>query len=437
MRKIYPAFTYGDGPRAGCWWDETVDIPDFPKAQCELRTDVVVVGGGFTGVSAALHLAETGADVVLVEASRMAWGASGRNGGFCCLGGARTTDTALDREFGREGRQDWYAAEVAAVDLVDDLLQTHGIDADRHSQGETLLAHNAKNLPELESYARKVEENYGLTPRMTTAEDLPGEGLSGPFHGAVTVPKGFALNPRKYLAGLIRAATARGVRLFEHSPAVDIASGQVKTPSGTIKADTVIVATNGYSSEDVPDWLAGRYMPTQSTIVVTRPLTGEELQSAGWTSYQMVYDTRNLLHYFRLMPDNRMLFGMRGGLLSSPASEARAQARVHRDFEQMFPMWAHVERPNSWSGLVCLARDGLPFTGEVPGQPGVFAGMCYHGNGVAMGSYTGKLLAELAQGQTPDLYPAAMQRPLPRFPLGRGRRALMPFVYAGLALGDL
>ena len=436
MRRIYPEFAYGDGPRSGCWWDETVDIPGFSVLEGDIKADVVVVGGGFTGVSAALHLAQAGVDVALVEASRLAWGASGRNGGFCCLGGARTEDAELDRRFGKEGRLEWYAAEKAAVDLVHRLLTDLHIDADVHSEGETLLAHHEKKVPYLDAYARSVEENYGVSPRVLDVRDLPEEGLSGPFHGAVTVPVGFALNPRKYLGGMIAAATGLGVRFYEHSAATEVSSGRVKTARGAVRADKVIVATNGYSSEDTPAWLAGRYMPTQSTIVVTRPLTGEELQAAGWTSYQMVYDTRNLLHYFRLMPDNRMLFGMRGGLLSSPQAEAKAQARVHRDFERMFPMWAHVERPNSWSGLVCLARDGLPFAGEIPGQSGVLAGMCYHGNGVAMGSFTGQVLARLAQGEQPELYPAAMQSPLPKFPLGRGRRALMPFVYAGLALGD-
>ena len=137
------------------------------------------------------------------------------------------------------------------------------------------------------------------------------------------------------------------------------------------------------------------------------------------------------------MPDNRMLFGVRGGLLSTPGSEARALRRARADFEAMFPVWRHVETPHGWSGMVCIARNRMPFVGEVPGQSGIFAGLCYHGNGVAMASYSGALLAELVQGKTPrHPYPAPMRAPLAKFELGRFRRAVMPFAYAGFALSD-
>jgi glycine/D-amino acid oxidase-like deaminating enzyme len=201
-----------------------------------------------------------------------------------------------------------------------------------------------------------------------------------------------------------------------------------------VNAEQVIIATNGYSSDDLPDWLAGRYIPAQSNIIVTRPMSENELGAQGWTTLQASYDSRNLLHYFRLMPDRRFLFGMRGGLTSNPGAEARARARVRRDFETMFPAWAHVETPFRWSGMVCLARNGTPFAGPVPGRPGMFAGLAYHGNGVAMGSYTGKLLSGLLLGRN-DV-PPPMQMPMSRFPLGRARRALLPPVYLAKGLMD-
>ena len=178
-------------------------------------------------------------------------------------------------------------------------------------------------------------------------------------------------------------------------------------------------------------------MPAQSSVIVTRPLTEKELQAAGWTSRQMVYDTRNLLHYFRLMPDNRMLFGMRGGLMTGPRADARAVWRVRRDFDAMFPAWRDVDAPYSWSGMVCIARDQMPFVGPVPGQRGLFASFCYHGNGVAMASYAGALIARTIQGKNVDSpYPKAMQRPLAKFELDRLRRVLMPAAYLGFAWAD-
>ncbi len=436
MRRIFSDYAYGDGPRDGCWWDETCDMPEFGALQGDLRCDVVVIGGGFTGLSAALHLAQGGASVVLLEAQRIGWGASGRNGGFCCLGGAKASDAFLDRSFGRAGRLEWHRAEMAAVKLVDNLIAEHGLEVDRHSHGETVLAHRARDVAGLQSQVASVVENYGVEPTVLSKDQLAAHGLNGPFHGALTTPIGFALNPRKYLRGLLRVAVASGVRVFERTEVAGIEGGLAKTALGQVKADKIILATNGYSSEDVPRWMAGRYMPSQSTVLVTRPLTESEVQAQGWSSDQMAYDTRHLLHYFRLMPDRRFLIGMRGGLLSSARAEAQARSSLHRDFRQMFPAWGEVDVTHTWSGFVCLARRLTPFVGPVPGSPHVLAGFGFHGNGVAMGTYAGRVLADLAQDYSPDLYPAVMQRPAAQFPFGRFRRAVLPPVYAALRLSD-
>ncbi len=441
MKRIYGDFAYSDAPRAGCWWDGTTERPARTPLSGNLSCDVAIIGGGFTGLSAALHLAEAGLSVVLLEARFLGWGASGRNGGFCCLGGGMLEDAALDRAFGVDGRREWRQTEVAAVSLVEDLIARHGLEVDRHSEGETQLAHRPKAFEEMRAEVDRLAENYGVTPRLTAPEELAEAGMKAGFAGALTLPIGFALNPRKYLDGLARAAEASGARLFEETPVVGLTRRSegfdLTTRRGTLRAERVIVGTNGYSAEDLPPWFAARYMPTQSSVIVTRPLTEAELSAQGWTSHQASYDTRHLLHYFRLMPDRRMLFGVRGGLLSSPASERRAIARARTDFEAIFPAWRHVETPHAWSGMVCIARDRMPFVGEVPDQPGLFASLCYHGNGVAMASYGGALLADLVQGKSPArAYPAAMQRPLRPFELGRYRRLVMPLAYAGFALKD-
>jgi glycine/D-amino acid oxidase-like deaminating enzyme len=437
MKQIFSDFAYGDGPRDGCWWDETCTLPQHPVLQGQLACDVAIIGGGFTGLSAALHLARAGASVILVEAQQIGWGSSGRNGGFCCLGGGKASDAMLDRKFGRDGRLEWRGAEHAAVDLVGHLVSSLDLDVDRHSTGETLVAHRARDVAEFEQHAISIAENYGVTPEIISRDQLAERGMAGPFHGAMTTPIGFGLNPRKYLHGLVAAALDAGVRLFECSAVTGIAEQVIKTKAGAVRAERIILATNGYSSEDLPEWMAARYMPAQSTVLVTRPLTKAEVAAQGWSTDQMAYDTRNLLHYFRLLPDRRFLFGMRGGLRASPGTEAQARAAVVRDFRQMFPAWSDVDVSHSWSGLVCLARNQLPFVGPVPGQAHLLAGFAYHGNGVAMGTFAGHLLADLALGKTPALYPAAMRAPAARFPLGTMRRAIMPPLYASLYLRDL
>ncbi len=439
MRRIFSGYAYGPGPRSNCWWDETIAAPDWPVLEGETFADVAIIGGGFTGVSAALHLAEGGVSVVLLEAETPGWGASGRNGGFCCLGGSKLSSGAMRRVFGKPAADAYDASEAAAVDLVDQLLKTHGISADTHSRGETQLAHNEKAVRRLSAIAEEMRK-AGEEQEFLSRHQLADHGLNGRFHAALTTPVGFALNPRKYLFGLAAAAAKAGARLYQRSPARSIrhaSSGYVlETNNGPLKASKVIIATNGYSSEDLPDWLAGRYLPAQSTVMVTRPLTETELQAQGWFSHQMAYDTRNLLHYFRLMPDNRFLFGMRGGLLSAPRAEAGIRRKLRQDFEAMFPEWHQVETTHCWSGMVCLSRNLVPFIGPVPDHPGLFAGLCYHGNGVAMGSYAGRLLSYLVQHIQPELPYSPAVHKLPRFPFGRARRLLMPPAYALLGLMD-
>ncbi len=433
MKRIFPDYTYGDGPRQGCWWDETIAAPDWPEQQGDLQVDVAIIGGGFTGASAALHLADAAVSVAVCEAETPGWGASGRNGGFCCLGGSKLSYKAMCRRYGEASAQAYSEAEGDAVQLVESLLDRYGIDVDQHSKGETQLAHSRRAM---EALRRNAEEN-GI---LHEAADLPGLGLNGPFYGGYTTPVGFGLNPRKYLFGLTQAGQAQGAVFFQNSPVLSVektASGfAVQTPKGQIRADKVLACTNGYSSEDIPSWKSARYMPAQSTVLVTRPLTPDEKVAQGWTSDQMSYDTRNLLHYFRLMPDGRFLFGMRGGLLSSPKAEAAIRTQVQRDFKRMFPAWSEVDVTHIWSGMVCMSRDLVPFVGPVPGQAGMFAGFAYHGNGVAMGTYSGRALARLALGQTSGL-PKVMSETARRFPLGRWRRALMPPAYAAMGLADL
>ncbi|UWQ37386.1 FAD-binding oxidoreductase [Leisingera aquaemixtae] len=439
MRRIFSDYAYGPGPRSNCWWDETIAAPDWPVLQGEASAEVAIIGGGFTGVSAALHLAESGVSVAVLEAETPGWGASGRNGGFCCLGGSKLSGPAMRRMFGKPAAESYEAGEEAAVHLVRDLLQTHGIDADTHSDGETQLAHNEKAARRLRAQAEAMRAAGG-EPDFLTRSQLAQNGLNGSFHAALTTPVGFALNPRKYLFGLAGAAQNAGASLYQHSAARSVRQDRggyrLETKQGVLRAAKVIIATNGYSSEDLPGWLAGRYMPAQSTVMVTRPLTKAELQAQGWASHQMAYDTRNLLHYFRLMPDKRFLFGMRGGLLASPRAETAIRHKLRQDFEAMFPAWHTVETTHCWSGMVCLSRNLVPFVGAVPEMPGIYAGLCYHGNGVAMGSYAGRLLSDLVQDRTPDLPYSPVMQNMPRFPFGRARRILMPPAYALLGLMD-
>ena len=439
MRRIYEPAAYG--PQGACFWADTVTGPDWP-AFGGGTAEVAVIGGGFTGLSAALSLAEAGIGFTLLEAEHPGWGASGRNGGFCCLGGAKLSSDALRRRFGEDGLRDWRRTERAAVDTVDALMAQHGIEADRHSEGETLLAHSRRAWRALQDSAGQVRAEYGVTPRLTAPEALQDEGLGGFWHGAMTTPLGFALNPRKYHRGLAGAAARAGAVLHGRSPVTALrregGGWLLETPRGSLRAGRVVLATNGYSSEDLPAWLRGRYLPVQSSVIVTRPLSAAEQAAQGWTSGQMAYDSRFLLHYFRLMPDGRFLFGMRGGLRATPRAQAAISGRIRADFARLFPAWRDVEITHEWAGLVCLMTGLTPFVGPVPDHPGLFAAMGFHGNGVAMGTHAGRLVASVLRGAVPEgSWPQAMRAVPGRFPLGRYRRALLGPAYLAAGLLDL
>jgi len=164
--------------------------------------------------------------------------------------------------------------------------------------------------------------------------------------------------------------------------------------------------------------------------LVTRPLRADEIAAQGWSSHQMCYDDRFFLHYFRLMPNNQFLFGMRGGLFSSARSDCAMYQKMRKHFETMFPAWAHVETPHYWTGLLSISSDLTPYAGPIPEMPDAYTAMSYHGNGVSMGSYAGAVLADHILGKSDLLHPHVMRRRPAKFMLGHYRRAQLWPVYA-------
>ena len=424
----------------GSYWEESVGpvVPDpeleTPKGEA-LAVDVAIVGAGYTGLNAALRAAELGASVAVLERHQAGYGASGRNGGFCCIGGSKRSPEDLVATYGEHEAQRFVALQVDAITHVARLLDKHVISADQTGSGELVLAHKPSALKALRSESAFVNARFGLGSQMLTPSDLAAQGLSASgVHGGMFTPHGFGLNPLKYVRGLARALREADQSIFGNSPVLDIVPDagrwRVETPKGRLLARRVILAGNGYLNEDLLPWLEGRLLPVLSNVMVTRVLTQEERLSQGWTSPVMSSDSRTLLHYFRLLPDGRMLFGMRGGIFGSVREATRLRQLIRSDFETLFPALAHVETTHYWSGRVCLALDLNPYVGGVPGYPGVFAALAYHGNGVAMGSKAGALAAELALDETPPWQvPQVLRGPLRSFPLAPLRRHYLQAAY--------
>lgn len=436
MKRIYEPAAYAAD--SGRYWAQTGLPSAWARVSGDLGVDIAVIGGGFTGLNAAVTLAQGGAKTAVFEAMSPAWGASGRNGGFCCIGGSKLPNATIKARFGDAAAADWFATQRRSVDQVRALLDQHAIKVDAHSSGETQLAHSARAWTAMQAEAAETEQDYGVRPELIAPQDLGAQGMAGPWFGAMTLPLGFALNPQKYHDGLAGLATQSGAELYQDATVTGLRHQnhrwKITVQDHEVTAKKVVLATNGYSSDDLPDWLRARYLPVQSSIILTRVLTPAEQQAAGWWSSQMAYDSRNLLHYFRLLPDGRFLFGMRGGLSASRRSQTGISRKIRADFHRMFPAWAGVDITHEWSGLICLMPGLMPFVGPVPDHPGLFAAMGFHGNGVAMGSYSGHLLAEHILHSRP--LPTALSHAPSRFPLGQFRRSLLAPAYLMAGLLD-
>lgn len=440
MRRLYEDAAYDTTRWPDSHWRTTATADPCPQIDGRGEAEVAVIGAGYGGLSAALALAEAGVATAVLEAGQPGWGASGRNGGFCSMGGTKISDAELVRKFGHDEARAFRAFQKAAVIHVAGTLEGRGIDAEKGPDGSVCLAHSERAWQRMQAAAEARETLFGEAPRLLSREALADAGMALPLaHGASVEPVGFPLNPMKYVLGLADAARKAGVQVYGDSPVTAILREEgrwrVETPTGSLLVDKVLVATNAYSSEDLPPWIEGRTLPVASNIMVTRPLTEAERAAQGWTSQIMAHDSRTLLHYFRLLPDGRFLLGMRGGLSADPAEEAQVRARVRRNFQAMFPAWAGVETEREWTGLVCLTGSFTPYAGPVPGTEGLYAAFGWHGSGVSMASLAGHEVGRMMAGAEVTL-PGPLARPPARFPIPFLRIPFMRLTYLLAGFSD-
>ncbi len=381
------------------WLDTAPAFEAGAEGPLEGRCDVAVVGGGFTGLSAALALAKRGASVVVLEADRVGAAASGRNGGHCNNGLAHGVADLVER-LGFERTRALYRAYDRAVDAVETLVAEEEIDCSFIRSGKIRLAskpHHYRRLArDHEVLSRGIDDDTEMVP----AADLGREVRSASFHGGLLQRRSAMLHVGRFGRGLAEAAVRRGVRIFEGAAVTALsqpAAGRhlLSTARGTLEADQVLVATGAYTTGPF-GYFRRRVIPLGSFVVATEPLGSsgvEEIMPGRRTAVT----TRHIGNYFRISPDDRLIFGGRARFALSSSQSDRASGRIlERQLRRVFPQLGQVRIDYCWGGLIDVTADRLPRAGE---HEGLFYAMGYSGHGVQMSVLMGQSMAEVMAGR--------------------------------------
>ncbi len=399
------------------WTDTAAPKPDTLPLKGDARAAVAIIGAGYTGLSAALHLAQSGIDACVLETHEPGWGASGRNGGQVIPVHKYDPPELIDI-FGAESGRKLIDFIGTAPDLVFNLIEKHGITCDAVRKGWIQPAHNEPMIGTLKKRA-EIWASYGapieFLDKAAVSERI---GTSAYLWGWLDKRAG-GVNPLGYSRGLARAAMAAGARIHGDTPVTRISgregSFEIHTPSGKVVAEKVVVATNGYTGDLIPQ-LRKTIIAPNSFQVATKPLPSGVRQTI-LPGGEVSSDSRRLLNYFRVDASGRLLMGGRGRF-HEPSSTALF-AHLERAARRTFPQLGPLEFEYHWFGRVALTQDYHPHI-HIP-QPGIVTALGYIGRGVALATATGRALAQyLAGAHADDLpYPVTPIKPIPFHQLKR------------------
>lgn len=399
-----------------------------PELNGAHKADICVIGAGYTGLSAALHLAQRGYSVMVLEAHRVGFGASGRNGGQVGPG-QRIEQDQIEAMFGPEVARKLWDIGLEARDLVVDLISRHDMDC-RFRPGVLHADWRARDLPHAHAYAEKLARDYGYDQNEALDRAGVQEIVKAPaYQGGVLDHGAGHVHPLRYAFGLARAAQAAGAQIFENALVVDIAQGQkarVQTEHGHVEADHVILAANGYLGGLVPK-VAARVMPINNFIIATEPLPAGTVL----TRDVAVADSKFVINYFRQSEDGRLLFG---GGESYGYRFPDIIRTVRKPMLQVFPQLQDTRIDYAWGGTLAITMTRLPCFMRV--APNILSASGYSGHGVALATLAGKIMAEAVAGQA-ERFDLMAGLKLPRFPGGRALRSpLLVLAMTWFALRD-
>lgn len=402
---------------------------DYPALQEALQADVCVLGGGFTGLSSALHLAEAGFKVVLLEAGRIGFGASGRNGGQIVNSYSRDVDH-ITAKYGQAAGDAMAAMMFEGGDIIRHLIQAYQIDCD-HVQGGAFVALNSKQMHHLEAHQQLWQKHGNQRLELLDREELAKIVSSNRYVGGLTDGMSGHIQPLKLAQGEARVITSLGGRIFEQSPVVSVQRGEklsIQTPAGKVSARFMVVAANAYLSHVLPE-LGKRNMPCGTQIITTEVL-GEDRCRALLPANYCVEDCNYLLDYYRTTADHRLLYG--GGVVYGARDPADIERLIRPKMEATFPQLRGVKIDFAWTGNFLLTLSRLPEFGRLDNN--IYYMQGYSGHGVTCTHLAGKVVAEALSGQAQRFDVFAK---LPHLPLLGGRALQIPFTALGAAYYNL
>jgi len=411
------------------YYEATVSRPlaDDPMLEGSLDADVCVIGAGFSGLSVALECRARGLSVVVLDAHRPGWGASGRNGGQMLAGFAK--DEIIEKQLGLEGARDAWALSVDAVNLVRERIARYAIDCD-FTPGFMTVATKAKRVPDLRVWMDSVTKRWSyphlswvdageMRERIASERYLAGvyDALSGHLH------------PLKYCLGLADAARREGAQLFAHSPVLEVVRGArpvVRTATGEVRCRFVAACGNATLGNVLPAAVAARIAPIASYIVATEPL-GKERADALIKDRIAICDNNFFLDYFRISADHRVLFG--GRACSAAASPAQLAGDIRKRMVAVFPQLANATIDYAWGGFVDVTRNRAPDFGAI--DPNYFYVQGFSGHGVALTGIAGRIVAKAIAGDTSalDLFARLEHARFPGGPALRGPALELGMLY--------
>ncbi|WP_295363542.1 FAD-binding oxidoreductase [Arenimonas sp.] len=399
--------------------------PARPALEGRLRCDVVVMGAGLSGLSAALELAEAGLDVVVLEAERVGWGASGRNGGQVIFGFG-CDQAKIAAMLGPEESRRLFDWSVEGVELVKQRIARHGIDA-HWRDGHAHVAIKPRHIAELKGWQADLATNYGYAVEWWEREQLQAVLPSPRYLGALYDARSGHLHPLNYTLGIARAAEAAGARIFERSEVLSLTRGArpvLRTTSGEVEASFVVLAGNALAHGIAPE-LDARIMPVGTYVGATAPL-GAERARALIRNDMAVADINWALDYFRLSADHRLLFGGRASYSTLPPPNLPGV--MTQRMRRVFPQLKDVKFEQVWGGLIDISLNRAPHWGRLGNN--IYFAQGFSGHGVAATGLAGRVIAEAIRGQAGRLDAFAR---IPHRPFPGGRALRTPLLVAAMA----